>query len=121
MSPRSQRESVAAELFALSSGSSRHNRHFTRMTPPSGGDRLDVFGHAGGDGQLGRWTVTRTYEVVVRGSVSEQLILDLGARSFEPRKGMTVILLDVVDQSHLHGVLASLQDRNIDVERVNPV
>jgi hypothetical protein len=91
------------------------------MNPSSGRDRLEVLGHAGGGGHIGRWNVTRTYEVVVRGAVSEQLILDLGARSFEPRHGMTVILVNVVDQSHLHGVLASLQDRNIDVERVNPV
>ena len=74
-----------------------------------------------GGAHLGRRNVTRTYEVVVRGEVSEQLIVDLGAQSFEPRRGMTVILVEVVDQSHLNGVLASLQDRNIDLERVNPV
>jgi hypothetical protein len=91
------------------------------MNPGCRGDPAVVFGHAGLCGHLGRRNVTTTYEVVVRGDVSEQLILDLDARSFEPRRGTTVIVVDVVDQSHLHGVLASLQDRNIDVERVNPV
>ena len=70
---------------------------------------------------VGRRTVTTTYEVVVRGKVSEQLIVDLGAQLFEPRRGKTVIVVDVVDQSHLQGLLASLQDRNIEIERVNPV
>ena len=65
--------------------------------------------------------VTTTYEIVVRREVSEELIADLGARRVEPRRGKTVIVVDVIDQSHLHGVLASLQDRNIDIERVNPV
>jgi hypothetical protein len=32
-----------------------------------------------------------------------------------------VIVVDVIDRSHLHGVLAWLQDRNMDIERVNPV
>ena len=72
-------------------------------------------------GHLERRNVTTTYEVVVRGQVSEQLIVDLGARSLKPRRGTTVIVVDVVDQSHLHGVLALLQDRNIDLERINPV
>ncbi len=62
-----------------------------------------------------------TYEVLVRGDPSDDLIADLGGRRFEPRPGKTVILVDVIDQSHLHGVLAWLQDHNIEIERVNPV
>ena len=69
----------------------------------------------------GEEAVTTTYEVVVRGEVGEELIAELGARCFEPRRGVTVIVVEVIDQSHLHGVLAWLQDRNIDIERVNPV
>jgi len=72
-------------------------------------------------GHVGRRKVTTTYELVVRGQVSEQLIVDLGAQLFEPRRGKTVIVVDVVDQSHLQGLLGSLQDRNIEIERVNPV
>jgi hypothetical protein len=74
-----------------------------------------------GSGNLGRRNVKTTYEMVVRGEVSEQLIADLGARRSDPLRGKTVIVVDVVDQSHLHGLLASLQDRNIDIERINPV
>lgn len=62
-----------------------------------------------------------TYEVLVRGELGDDLIADLDARSFEPCRGKTVILVDVIDQSHLHGVLGWLEDHNIDIERVNPV
>jgi hypothetical protein len=64
---------------------------------------------------------TTTYEVLVRGKLSDELIADLGARRFEPRRGKTVIVVDVIDQSHLHGVLTWFQDHNIEIERVNPV
>lgn len=62
-----------------------------------------------------------TYEVLVRGELSAGLVADLGARLFEPCRGKTVIVVDVIDQSHLHGVLSWLQDHNIEIERVNPV
>ena len=62
-----------------------------------------------------------TYEVLVRGELSDDLIADLGARRFEPCRGKTLILVDVIDQSHLHGVLGWLEDRNIEIERINPV
>ena len=61
-----------------------------------------------------------TYELLVRGELSDDFIMDLGARRFDPCRGKTTLLLDVIDQSHLHGVLGWLQDHNIDVERVNP-
>ena len=63
----------------------------------------------------------RTYEVVVRGALSDDLLSQIGARHFEPCPGKTLVIIDVIDQSHLHGVLGYLQDHNIDVERVNPV
>ncbi len=61
-----------------------------------------------------------TYELLVLGEVSDDLMADLGAREFERSGGETVILVDVIDQSHLHGVLAWFQDRNIEIRRVNP-
>jgi hypothetical protein len=61
-----------------------------------------------------------TYEVLVRGELSDDLIADLGGRRFEPSRGKTLILVDVIDQSHLHGVLAWFQDHNVEIERVNP-
>ena len=45
----------------------------------------------------------------------------LGARSFEPRQGKTLIVVEIIDQAHLHGILESLRDQAIDIERVNPV
>ena len=46
---------------------------------------------------------------------------NLGARSFEPCDGKTLVIVDVIDQAHLHGVLGWLQDHNIELERVNPI
>jgi hypothetical protein len=62
-----------------------------------------------------------SYEILVRGSLGEGIIETLGARSFEPRRGKTLIVVEVIDQAHLHGVLESLRDQGIEVERVNPV
>jgi hypothetical protein len=69
----------------------------------------------------GEEPVATTYEIVVKGDPGEAFVADLGARRFEPRRGMTVIVVDIIDQSHLQGVLARLHDSNVEVERVNPV
>ena len=69
----------------------------------------------------GEETVAATYEVLVRGRLSDDLVAELGARSFEPRRGKSLIVIDVIDQSHLHGVLDRLQDHNIEIERANPI
>jgi hypothetical protein len=61
------------------------------------------------------------YEILVRGAVSESLASGLGARSFEPREGKTLIVVECLDQAHLHGILEQLRDLAIDIERVNPV
>ena len=47
-----------------------------------------------------------TYELLVRGELSDDFIMDLGARRFDPSRGKTTLLVDVIDQSHLHGVWA---------------
>ena len=65
--------------------------------------------------------VASTYEILVDGRLSDDLLADIGARGFEPSHGKTLIIVDIIDQSHLHGVLAWLQDRNIAIERMNPV
>ena len=62
-----------------------------------------------------------TYEMLVRGRLSDDLLADLGARHFEPSRDKTLIVVDVIDQSHLHGVLAWLENHNIPIERVNPI
>ena len=65
--------------------------------------------------------VTTRYEIVVRGTLQEEILSEIGAQSADVGHGKTVILVDVIDQSHLHGVLGWLHDRNIAVERVNPL
>jgi hypothetical protein len=61
------------------------------------------------------------YEILVRGELGEALAATLGARYFQPKRGKTVIVVEVLDQAHLHGILESLRDQAIDIERVNPV
>jgi hypothetical protein len=63
----------------------------------------------------------RTFEVLVRGELSADLVAEVGARGYRPCSGKTLILVEVIDQSHLHGVLGWLEDHNIEIERVNPV
>ncbi len=62
-----------------------------------------------------------TYEILVRGDVGARLADSLGARRLEPRPGMTILLVEIIDRSHLHGVLEQLCDLRIEIERVNPV
>jgi hypothetical protein len=62
-----------------------------------------------------------TFEVLVRGELSADLVAEVGARGYRPCSGKTLILVEVIDQSHLHGVLGWLEDHNIEIERVNPV
>ena len=64
---------------------------------------------------------TTTFEVLVRGELSEDLVAEIGARDYRPCRGKTLLLLEVIDQSHLHGVLVWLEDHKIEIERVNPV
>jgi hypothetical protein len=74
--------------------------------------------------RMSRWHEgdgSTSWEVLVRGELSDDLVDDIGARHFERSRGKTVIFVDVIDQSHLHGVLGWLQDHNVDIERVNPI
>jgi hypothetical protein len=65
---------------------------------------------------------TSVYEILVRGELSEAIVAGLGARRLEqPGRGKTVLVVDVIDQAHLHGILEQLRDLAIDIERVNPV
>ena len=64
---------------------------------------------------------TTTFEVLVSGELSADLVAEVGGRGYRPCRGKTLILVEVIDQSHLHGVLGWLEDQNIDIERVNPI
>lgn len=63
---------------------------------------------------------TTKYKILVRGTVGAEFAEDIGARCREPSEGKTVIVVDVLDQSHLHGILGRLGDLNVEIESVNP-
>jgi hypothetical protein len=70
-----------------------------------------------------------TYEIVVRGELSERfasrflsesLASTVGPARVEPRNGTTAIVIEVIDQTHLLAVRARLRDLSFEIERVNP-
>ena len=61
-----------------------------------------------------------TYEIRVRGTVSQDVAEDIGAQRCEASDGRTVVVVDVLDQSHLQGIFDRLGDLNIEIESVNP-
>jgi hypothetical protein len=70
-----------------------------------------------------------TYEIVVRGEVSEQftstfltesLGSTVGKARVEPDDGTTAIVIEVIDQAHLLAILERLRDLSLEIERVNP-
>jgi hypothetical protein len=70
-----------------------------------------------------------TYEIVVRGEVSdhlastflsESLRSSVGEVCLEPGDGTTAIVIEVIDQTHLLAVLERLRDLSLEIERVNP-
>jgi hypothetical protein len=63
----------------------------------------------------------KTFEVLVRGELSADLLSEVGAREYRPCRGKTLVLIEVIDQSHLHSLLTWLEGHNIEIERVNPV
>jgi hypothetical protein len=71
----------------------------------------------------------RTYEIVVRGELSEHFTSTLlrdsvgsapGKASVEPKNGTTAIEIEVIDQAHLLAILERLRDLSLEIERVNP-
>jgi hypothetical protein len=64
-------------------------------------------------------TQTAVYEILVGAVLSEQLVADLGAQRVAAPRGKTLLVLEIIDQSHLHGVLERLRDLNVDIESVN--
>jgi hypothetical protein len=80
-----------------------------------------MHGHAGTVSLHGGEKPTTAYEIVVRGRLGDKLAQDLGARCFELRPDCTLLVVEIIDQSHLHGVLDRLRDLNVEIDRVNPV
>ena len=70
-----------------------------------------------------------TYEIVVRGDLSEHftatflsetLTSSVGQARVESGDGTTTIEVEVIDQAHLLAILERLRDLSLEIERVNP-
>jgi hypothetical protein len=70
-----------------------------------------------------------TYEIVVRGELSERfastfLSERVGSTPerarIEPGDGTTSVAIEVIDQAHLFAILERLRDLSLEIERVNP-
>lgn len=70
-----------------------------------------------------------TYEIVVRGELSERfastfLSERVGSTPerarIEPGDGTTSVAIEVIDQAHLLAILERLRDLSLEIERVNP-
>ena len=91
------------------------------MTGADAPHKTDCSVHAGSMDVPPRNDLTAKYEILVRGTVAADFAKDIGARRCEPSsEGKTVIVVDVLDQSHLHGILDRLGDFNVEIESVNP-
>jgi len=76
-----------------------------------------------------RTSKRRTYEIVVRGELSEHFTSTFlservgsapGKARVEPKNGTTAIEIDVIDQAHLLATLERLRELSLEIERVNP-
>jgi hypothetical protein len=69
---------------------------------------------------LGQERSGTVYEILIRGSLGNDLGDELGCSRLEERDGRTLLVIEIIDQSHLHGVLERLRDLNVEIESVNP-
>jgi hypothetical protein len=61
------------------------------------------------------------YELVVRGEIGDHYALLFDGMRLERVAGTTVLTGPVVDQAHLHGVIARIQELGIELVSVNPL
>jgi hypothetical protein len=61
------------------------------------------------------------YDIVVRGRLSRRYESAFDGVTFEPHLGATTLRAEVVDQSHLYGLLNRLRDFGIELVSVNAV
>ena len=61
------------------------------------------------------------YELVLRGEIGDHYALLFDGMRLERVAGTTVLTGPVVDQAHLHGVIARIQELGIELVSVNPV
>jgi hypothetical protein len=60
------------------------------------------------------------YELVLRGEIGDHYALLFDGMRLERIAGTTVLTGPVVDQAHLHGVIARIQELGIELVSVNP-
>jgi hypothetical protein len=57
----------------------------------------------------------RRYRIVIDGELSQRFASEFEGMSLESGRGKTFLWGEVVDQSHLHGILARIQDLGLDL------
>jgi hypothetical protein len=62
-----------------------------------------------------------TYRIVLRGRLGEHFESAFDGMVLEPGTGQTVLVGEIRDQAHLHGLLDRLRDFGIDLLAVEPV
>ena len=60
------------------------------------------------------------YEIVVRGELSERFAQEFGGMDLKTESGRTVLVGEIIDQAHLHGLLDHLQDFALKLLSVEP-
>jgi hypothetical protein len=60
------------------------------------------------------------YEIVVRGVLSTRYECAFDGARLVPHNGRTTLRADLIDQSHLYGLLNRLRDLGIELVSVNP-
>lgn len=61
---------------------------------------------------------TTSYKVVVRGELSERFAPEFEGMSLQAGGGRTVLIGEIIDQAHLHGLLDRLQDFGLELVSV---
>jgi hypothetical protein len=62
----------------------------------------------------------RRYRIILRGRLSERFETAFDGMTLEPGPDQTVLVGDVRDQAHLHGLLDRLREFGIDLVAVEP-
>jgi hypothetical protein len=61
-----------------------------------------------------------SYQIVVRGELSQRFSTAFDGMALEARDGHTTITGPVVDQAHLHGLLDRVRDLGLELVSVSP-
>lgn len=64
---------------------------------------------------------SRQYRITIEGELSERFASEFEGMTLESRHGKTFLCGNVADQSHLHGVLARIQDLGLVLVGVDEV